>query len=82
MGVNIVWIFGSVACFTVVWSYVFFPELKARSLEEVDGLFEAKLSARRFSTYESTGMGRLLASLENHDKADEKDVDSRTNEAA
>jgi len=65
MGVNIGWIFGSVACFSVVWSYFFFPELKARSLEEVDELFEARLSARHFSKYRSTGTGRLLAELEN-----------------
>jgi SP family sugar:H+ symporter-like MFS transporter len=30
MGVNIGWIFGSVAGFSVVWSYFFFPELKVR----------------------------------------------------
>lgn len=65
MGVNIGWIFGSVAGFSVVWSYFFFPELKARSLEEVDELFEARLSARHFDKYETVGTGRLLATLEN-----------------
>lgn len=28
MGVNIGWIFGSVAAFSVVWGAIFFPELK------------------------------------------------------
>jgi MFS transporter, SP family, sugar:H+ symporter len=28
--VNIGWIFGSVAAFSVVWGYFFFPELKVR----------------------------------------------------
>lgn len=35
MGVNIGWIFGSVAAFSVVWSALFFPELKV-SLRLVD----------------------------------------------
>ena len=30
MGVNIGWIFGSVAFFSVVWAFFFFPELKVR----------------------------------------------------
>ena len=28
MGVNIGWIFGSVACFSIIWGSLFFPELK------------------------------------------------------
>jgi SP family sugar:H+ symporter-like MFS transporter len=31
MGVNIGWIFGSVAAFSVVWGFLFFPELKVSS---------------------------------------------------
>lgn len=68
MGVNIGWIFGSVAAFSVVWSYLFFPELKGRSLEEVDELFEARLDARKFAAYKSTGVRRLVARLEAAEK--------------
>lgn len=32
MGVNIGWIFGSVALFSVIWSAIFFPELKVSTL--------------------------------------------------
>jgi SP family sugar:H+ symporter-like MFS transporter len=31
MGVNIGWIFGSVAAFSIVWGFLFFPELKVSS---------------------------------------------------
>jgi len=32
MGSNIGWIFGSVAAFSVVWGFFFFPELKVSAL--------------------------------------------------
>jgi hypothetical protein len=32
----------------VVWFYFFIPETKARSLEELDEIFEAGISARKF----------------------------------
>lgn len=100
MGVNIGWIFGSVAAFSVVWAYFFFPELKvrtltcptayetltcvmqARSLEEVDELFEAKLPARSFSRYETVGTGRQIAALENSGRIDKKEVEDETLEVA
>ncbi|KAH8811051.1 hypothetical protein F5884DRAFT_819467 [Xylogone sp. PMI_703] len=64
MGVNIGWIFGSVAVFSVIWGFLFFPELKGRSLEEVDELFAARLYVWRFKKYETHGRGRLLADIE------------------
>lgn len=65
MGVKIGWIFGSVALFSFIWGIIFFPELKGRSLEEVDELFAANLHAWQFKDYETHGTGRLLAALEN-----------------
>lgn len=65
MGVKIGWIFGSVAAFAIIWAIFFFPELKGRSLEEVDELFAAKLWAWQFSKYETHGAGHLVAALEN-----------------
>ncbi|KAL1866974.1 hypothetical protein VTK73DRAFT_4443 [Phialemonium thermophilum] len=65
MGVKIGWIFGSVGLFSLFWGIFFFPELKGRSLEEVDELFAAKLWAWQFSKYQTHGKGHLLAVLEN-----------------
>jgi hypothetical protein len=36
----------------VVWFYFFIPETKARSLEELDEIFEAGISARKFRMFE------------------------------
>ncbi|KAJ5097379.1 hypothetical protein N7456_008100 [Penicillium angulare] len=75
MGVNIGWIFGSVAAFSVVWGILFFPELKGRGLEEVDELFEAKIWAWQFKQYETRGAGRTLATLENEGRVyDSKEI--------
>ena len=35
----------------VIFFYFFIPEMKDRSLEEVDELFEAGISARKFPSY-------------------------------
>jgi hypothetical protein len=35
-----------------VWFYFFLPETKARSLEELDEIFEAGVGARKFKEYE------------------------------
>jgi hypothetical protein len=36
----------------VVWFYFYIPETKARSLEELDEIFEAGIPARKFRKYE------------------------------
>lgn len=58
------WIFGSVGVICVVWGVLFFPELKWRSLEEVDELFAANLWAWQFAGYKTTGAGSYLSRLE------------------
>jgi hypothetical protein len=35
-----------------VWFYFFLPETKARSLEELDEIFQAGVGARKFKQYE------------------------------
>jgi hypothetical protein len=36
----------------VLWFFFFLPETKARSLEEIDEIFEAGVGARKFKKYE------------------------------
>ncbi|OJD30472.1 mfs sp sugar:h+ symporter [Diplodia corticola] len=44
------------SCFlTVVWVYFFLPEVKNRTLEEIDEMFEMRLPARKFRKYVCTG---------------------------
>ncbi|KAF4546292.1 MFS monosaccharide transporter [Lasiodiplodia theobromae] len=43
-------------CFlTVIWVYFFLPEVKNRTLEEIDEMFEMRLPARKFRKYVCTG---------------------------
>lgn len=41
-------IFGAICFLGVVWAWFCFPELKGRSLEEIDEMFLAKLPTRKF----------------------------------
>ncbi|KAG9250966.1 general substrate transporter [Emericellopsis atlantica] len=68
LGVNIGWIFGSVCAFTVVWGWFFFPELKNRSLEEVDELFRANLKAWQFKDHTTYGTAATLTAIQNGDR--------------
>ena len=43
------------------------PELKGRSLEEVDELFEARLPAWKFASYRTQGTNAKIAALQNND---------------
>ena len=45
------WIWGPSCFITVVWVYFYLPEIKNRTLEEIDEMFEARLSARKFRKY-------------------------------
>lgn len=55
MFVRIGWIWGPSCMVTVVWIYIYLPEIKNRTLEEIDEMFEAKLPARKFRQYVCTG---------------------------
>jgi MFS family permease len=49
------------------WVFFFLPEVKNRTLEEIDEMFEARLPARKFRTYVSRGrveVGEKRASME------------------
>ncbi|GAB1200202.1 hypothetical protein APSETT444_009570 [Aspergillus pseudonomiae] len=45
-----IWAGSNLAC--VVFFYLFIPEMKGRSLEELDEIFTAGVSARRFASYQ------------------------------
>lgn len=61
---------------TVVWIYFFLPEIKNRTLEEVDEMFEAKLPARKFRGYVSVGRHlseeKILSERDNVEEKDQK----------
>lgn len=49
------WIWGPSCFLTAVWVYFYLPEIKNRTLEEIDEMFEARLPARKFRKYVCVG---------------------------
>jgi hypothetical protein len=54
-------IFGGITALGAVWVLLCMPELKGRNLEEIDQLFDAKVSAWKFSKFETTGPSHDVA---------------------
>lgn len=69
------WILGGDSVLGVLFAIFFVPELKGRSLEEVDELFEAKIHAWEFKNYQTSGIGHRIAQLEERDAIPEKGQD-------
>lgn len=57
-------IFGALTTLYLIWAVFFLPELKNRSLEEVDELFNAKLWAWQFSSYKTKSLAGRVAGRE------------------
>ena len=62
-------IYGSICFLALVWGFFFLPELKNRSLEEVEEMFAAKVPLRQFGGYQSgaNGIGAAVSKLERLD---------------
>ena len=69
LGPKIGWIFAAAGYLSGFFGIFFTPELKGRSLEEVDEMFGARLQTWQFKNYVTTGVGRRLAELERHNEA-------------
>jgi len=58
------------SCFvTALWLFFFFPEVKGRTLEEIDELFEARIPARKFRQYETNRHTALQVKFTQDDKS-------------
>ncbi|KAF1935184.1 general substrate transporter [Clathrospora elynae] len=74
------WIWGPSCFIAIVWVYFYLPEIKNRTLEEIDEMFEAKLPARKFRNYVCTGRFVVDAEEKNvvvERRSNKKDVDIR-----
>lgn len=54
LGAKVGFIYGSLTAVSVLVSYFMIPEMKGRSLEEVDQLFASGISLRKFDSFETT----------------------------
>ncbi|ROW01881.1 hypothetical protein VMCG_05570 [Cytospora schulzeri] len=65
------WACSNFVCMIFFWLCM--PELKGRTLEEVDELFAKKVPARRFKGYKTTIQEEALAEIHRHGGIEEKD---------
>ena len=66
---NVLILLTSPGLLLMIFGIFFVPELKGRSLEETDELFNAGLKwGWQFSKYKTTGTGAQIAALENEDE--------------
>jgi SP family sugar:H+ symporter-like MFS transporter len=71
LGSRIGMLYGSVSVISMVFVGYFVPEMKGRSLEELDELFQSKIPAWRAKSYVCTGIGARITAVQNHSsKAD------------
>ncbi|KAH8901337.1 general substrate transporter [Thozetella sp. PMI_491] len=83
LGAKVGYIFMGLAALSFFFFVFFTPELKGRSLEEVDELFEQKLWAWQYSKATTYGVGARITAMEggshsNTDAAESKAVESAT----
>lgn len=57
LGAKVGFIYGALSALSVVVAWAIIPEMKDRSLEEVDEMFEKKVPLREFKDYKSKGLG-------------------------
>ncbi|KAJ0416380.1 general substrate transporter [Aspergillus carlsbadensis] len=58
LGARLGYVWGGCAAVGAVWAWFFMPELKGRSLEDIDELFDAGLPAWKFKQCECTGLNQ------------------------
>lgn len=80
LGARIGFVYGGCSFLALLWVYFFLPELKGRSLEELDEMFESRVPTRKFRKYVCTGAGADLTRLQDGNET-EKEAGFRSVEA-
>ncbi|OZJ02724.1 hypothetical protein BZG36_05103, partial [Bifiguratus adelaidae] len=64
LGAKVGYIYGAFSILTFFFALFYVPEMKNRSLEEIDEMFAAKISALKSNKFQSTGIGRQILEAE------------------
>ncbi|CAK7227493.1 hypothetical protein SBRCBS47491_006586 [Sporothrix bragantina] len=70
LGSKVGFIYGSIGLVGIIWGYFFLPELKGRSLEEIDEMFAEKVPARKTRDWISSNpdsIGVQISKMENNE---------------
>ncbi|KAH8896852.1 putative transporter [Thozetella sp. PMI_491] len=65
LGAKVGMIYGSISFLSIFFVYFFVPEMKGRSLEELDELFHAKVPAWKAGSYVCSGIGTQITNIQN-----------------
>jgi hypothetical protein len=80
LGTGIGFIYGGVSMLCVLWCIFFLPETGFRSLEELDELFEKRVSVWKFRKYATSGFGAQQAQVEKGLAVDHKTAQLKVDE--
>lgn len=61
---KIAFVWGAGSIIAATWAFFVLPELKGRTLEELDELFQKRVNVFEFGRYQTTGAGATLAVIE------------------
>jgi SP family sugar:H+ symporter-like MFS transporter len=64
LGAQIGYVFAAISVVATIWAFFFLPETGSRSLEELDELFQNRVSVWKFKKYQTHGYGAQLAIME------------------
>lgn len=64
LGSRVGMIYGSISILAIVFVFFVVPEMKGRSLEELDDLFHSKVPAWKSRGFVSTGIGAQITNME------------------
>ena len=65
LGAKVGMIYGSISLIALAFVFFVVPEMKGRSLEEIDELFHANIPAWKTKDYVCTGLGTQITSIQN-----------------
>ncbi|OBT88576.1 hypothetical protein VE02_03988 [Pseudogymnoascus sp. 03VT05] len=64
LGSRVGFVFGSISLLAMAWVLFFLPEMKGRSLEELDEMFNAGIGVFKFKSYKCTGVGARITQIQ------------------
>lgn len=65
LGARVGFVYGGCSLLALLWAFFFLPELKGRSLEELDEMFARRIPTRKFGDYVSTSTGADVTKAQN-----------------